>query len=593
MYTNTCKICGKEFQATMPHANVCTDCKNRPCEICGKSFKHEWPYDQRVCSPECRHKLRTDPKNVAAKEAKKRATVQEKYGVDNVAKIPEVRKKNVEHRQTAEFKQKVEHTSLTRYGVKDYRSAPEVKAKIKEGHMRKYGVDNVAKLDSVRKLISEKLKDPEVRAKYCETSMKHYGVPYPHMNPAVKAKTEQTMIDHYGVPYYVMLPEYRSSQATNQISLINQTVGNSIKEKCDLDVEYEFKIDTKFYDIHVKDTNILIEINPAYTHSNLPNHWGDGLSSDYHLVKSLVAQKADYKCIHIFDWDNIEKIIKMLNKSKSIYARQCKLERLDAKQVHDFININHLQGDARGAKFCYGLIYNGELVSAMTFGKPRYNNKFEWELLRLCTASGYNVIGGASRMFKHFIKDANPTSIISYCDRSKFTGSVYEKIGMTLSHTSPPAKVWSKEDQYITDNFLRQRGYDQIFGTNFGKGTSNEELMIKAGWRSVYDCGQLVYKWENGSKIQSTTEELVDIYEALPLNKLPQYQSRNCKKCGKSFKPTSGRNFYCHKDHEEVCKMCGKTYIIKYADLPYPRNVCYNPECAKRWRKHRKLILGK
>ena len=64
----------------------------------------------------------------------------------------------------------------------------------------------------------------------------------------------------------------------------------------------------------------------------------------------------------------------------------------------------------------------------MTFGKPRYNNKYQWELLRLCTQPKYRVVGGASKLFQYFIKIYNPESIISYCDRSKFNGSVYENI---------------------------------------------------------------------------------------------------------------------------------------------------------------------
>ena len=28
---------------------------------------------------------------------------------------------------------------------------------------------------------------------------------------------------------------------------------------------------------------------------------------------------------------------------------------------------------------------------------------------------------------------------------------------------------------FIIDNLLRQRGFDQLFGTNYGKGTSNEK----------------------------------------------------------------------------------------------------------------------
>ena len=70
---------------------------------------------------------------------------------------------------------------------------------------------------------------------------------------------------------------------------------------------------------------------------------------------------------------------------------------------------------------------------------------------------------------------------------------------MQLDHYSTPAKVWSKYPNKITDNLLRQRGYDQLFGTNYGKGTSNEQLMIQNGWLPVYDCGQAVYTWRKGA----------------------------------------------------------------------------------------------
>ena len=45
-----------------------------------------------------------------------------------------------------------------------------------------------------------------------------------------------------------------------------------------------------------------------------------------------------------------------------------------------------------------------ELIEVMTFGKPRYNKKYEWELLRLCTKFGYIVSGGANKLIKYFIR---------------------------------------------------------------------------------------------------------------------------------------------------------------------------------------------
>lgn len=42
---------------------------------------------------------------------------------------------------------------------------------------------------------------------------------------------------------------------------------------------------------------------------------------------------------------------------------------------------------------------------------------------------------------------------------------------------------------------MMSRGYDQLFNINYGKGTSNGQLMLENGWLLVYDCGQPAYLW--------------------------------------------------------------------------------------------------
>ena len=130
-----------------------------------------------------------------------------------------------------------------------------------------------------------------------------------------------------------------------------------------------------------------------------------------------------------------------------------------------------------------------------TFGEPRYNKKYEYELLRLCIHSDYYVIGGAEKLFHYFIKHYNPSNIISYCDASKFTGEVYKKLGFVLYRDSIPSKHWYKNSIHITDNLLRQRGFDQLFKTDYGKGTSNDDLMKQHKFLTLWDCGQKTYTW--------------------------------------------------------------------------------------------------
>jgi len=258
----------------------------------------------------------------------------------------------------------------------------------------------------------------------------------------------------------------------------------------------EFPLDGKWFDFKVD--NYLIEINPTATHNST---WGiyssEGLAKDYHKQKAAIAAANGYMCIHVFDWDDQNKIIQMLENKERIYARDCTIKELSAAEAAEFLNKNHLQGYAKD-KIRLGLFYQDCLVSLMTFDAPRYNRKYEYELIRYCTAA-YNVIGGAEKLFKHFIDQYLPASVISYCDLSKFTGKVYEKLGFKLVRKAGPSKHWynMKTKQHITDNLLRQRGFDQLFKTDFGKNSDNEELMLNHNFVEVYDCGQATYVWHN------------------------------------------------------------------------------------------------
>lgn len=203
----------------------------------------------------------------------------------------------------------------------------------------------------------------------------------------------------------------------------------------------------------------------------------------------------------------------------------------------------------------------------MTFGKPRYNKNYAVEILRFATLPGYRVIGGASKLFKYFVKTFEIDSIISYCDLSKFNGDVYEKIGMTYLRSTQPQEIWSKGTKKITANFLRQRGYDQLFGTNYGKGTSNEQLMLENGWLPVYDCGQSVYVYGDTVKISSNTKTI----DMKPKGRKP----RICRFCGKEFVPNSNRQYYCKGPHYRNCPVCGKEYLEdNFDNLKKPPVAC-------------------
>ena len=115
---------------------------------------------------------------------------------------------------------------------------------------------------------------------------------------------------------------------------------------------------------------------------------------------------------------------------EKIRASKLTIKDVSVKEEKEFLNANHYQGYIP-SKLCYGLYNENELLCLMSFGKPRYNKRYDWELLRLCTKNNFTVYGGASKLFKHFL-DNSVGSIVSYCNMSLFSGKVYSSIGMNL-----------------------------------------------------------------------------------------------------------------------------------------------------------------
>lgn len=544
-----CLACGKYFipnGKNKSRQHFCNFTHYNVCPVCGKTYeipKGKLEYSEKdksikfpkACSKECSNKLRS---------LNLKKSMKEKYGHENPSQCEEFSEKRSQSlkRVSKESRKKREATMTRRYGVKYAMQSEELKSKIRQTNIERYGTWNPAKNDEVRVKISERLKDPEVQARYLETALENWGVKRPSMLPEVQSKMKETCIERYGTPW--------ASQSEHVKQQISSSVKNAMLEKygvenylqtdegkqkvkntfmkkygvtCsfelpqflngsknsainkafakrldDYRIEYkqELHIQPYFYDFCLPKYKTLIEINPTYTHNTVGNHWGSGIDKNYHLEKTLRGNEDGYRVIHIFDWDNKDKILNSLMCEHTIYARNCNVEIETKTNTDVFLNNYHLQGTVRGQKVTLGLYFRHELVEIMTFGRPRYNKNYEWELLRLCTLRNYKVIGGASKLFSFFRNNYSPNSVISYCDISKFDGSVYEKIGMKLDHTTMPAKVWSKDSKKVTDNLLRSRGYDQLFHTDYGKGTSNEELMLDHGWLPVYDCGQKVFIWE-------------------------------------------------------------------------------------------------
>lgn len=404
-------------------------------------------------------------------------------------------------------------TTQTKYGVDYYNNSDQIKKtwhkkskeelniiinKRKETCLNKFEVDSFSKTAQFKNIIKTINSNPEVKLTRSINESNSWKNKSNEDKISIQEKIKQTNMDRYGVPFYVMTKDCRESNGC-VISQANKRFANLLINN-DINFEQEFVVGLKSFDFKIND--ILVEINPTYTHNSTKGtHFGkiesEPTPTNYHLNKSQVAENAGFRCIHIWDWDNIDKIINLFLPKTIIYARNCEIREVEKDEVNNFLNLYHLQDTCKGQKYCFGLYYQNQLIELMTFGKPRYNKKYEYELLRLCSHKDYKIVGGSERLFKHFLNLYDPKSIISYCDVSKFSGDVYERLGMELFSISGPACIWSKGKVKITDNLLRQQGFDRLFNTNYGKGTSNRELILNEGFLEVYDCGQKSFRYIN------------------------------------------------------------------------------------------------
>lgn len=233
-------------------------------------------------------------------------------------------------------------------------------------------------------------------------------------------------------------------------------------------------------DIYSANLKFGIEFNGNYWHSNLFK------TSQYHQEKSLFVQKQGIKLFHIWEWEwnQHKEIIQSIIQSKlgifnkKIGASKCKIKELDYKTYAVFCNENHLQGEC-GAKVKLGLFYKDELIQIMSFGAPRFTYNYQWEILRECSKLGYCIMGGKEKLWKYFIKNYSPSSVISYCDFSKFTGESYLKLGFKKERLNKPGFWWYN---HITGEVIWRNPY------------KHNELKNKE-YEKLYDCGQLVFIW--------------------------------------------------------------------------------------------------
>ncbi len=253
----------------------------------------------------------------------------------------------------------------------------------------------------------------------------------------------------------------------------------------------------KEIDIWIPSKKIGIEYNGLYWHSQcILEDVGKHKHCDFHKQKEVLDQGNTLIVVFEDEFINKKDIVESMIKhrlgkcNKTIYARKCEVRKITSTEANLFLNKNHIQGSGR-SNARYGLYDNGQLVSVMTFSNKNISRRLnEWEINRFCSMINTNIIGAAGKLFKRFIKDVNPNSVVSYSDNRWGSGEVYKHIGFSkVSHGTP--NYW----YFLPNQTKRIHRYSLRKNKNDDPNLTEYENRLKQGYKRVWDCGHAKWIW--------------------------------------------------------------------------------------------------
>lgn len=437
------------------------------CDVCGKEVKIQYRrYNQSVnrggyytCSSKC-------------SKDKREKTFIEKYG-------------STTHFQSENFKEKFKQTNLLKWGSEHFRQSEKWKKFNGNGEQEK------------RK----------------ETIFKQFLID----NPEITGQDDENFFIKCDIHGKTKIPKslfsnrkISKTEYCCECNPIDKNISGKeillfklISKMYDGEIIPSFKINRKEIDIYLPELRIGFEFNGIRWHSEL------FLENDYHIKKTKMCNENGIRLIHIYEddfefkLDLIKSMVSnILNLSEKIHARKTSVKIINDKNIiKEFLTKNHLQGFVN-TNINYGLYYNGELVSLMTFMKTRKilnkkNKDYEYELVRFCNKLGMSVIGGASKVFKKFIKDFNPNSVLSYCDISWANGNLYKNLGFkSIGFTKPNYHYVINGKRENRINYQKHK----LVKKGHNKNLTEVQIMNDLGYYRIFNCGNEKFLFLSESK---------------------------------------------------------------------------------------------
>jgi hypothetical protein len=100
------------------------------------------------------------------------------------------------------------------------------------------------------------------------------------------------------------------------------------------------------------------------------------------------------------------------------------------------------------------------------------------------------IVGGSSKLLKHFISEYNPKEIQTYSDNLISEGNLYKSLGFSYIHESKPG-YW-----YLINGIRHHRfnwRKQKLVSMGYDVNKSEREIMLELGFYRIYNAGNK--KW--------------------------------------------------------------------------------------------------
>lgn len=493
------------------------------CLNCSNNVKWDGRSQYRkYCSNKCSHQ-HGEP------ERKKKLTMIKRYGVEYSS-------------HSLKIRQKMQQTLFNNYGVDNPSKSKQIKEKTRQTNLERYGVDNPSKHDDIKQKIRKtnlmlygvehNSQIEEVKNKKILSFRKRYGVNHPWLLDDIRQHNKDRMIELYGVDnpsqkhisqetltklndkdwiveQHVILQK-SLSEIANELNVTNGCVRNYFL-KHEIQVQWFFQsigekeinqfvvslgietitnvrnvIPPYELDIYIPQYNLAVEYCGLYWHSEI-----NGKNKHYHKEKLDLCNDKGIRLLTIFEDEWLTKQDIVQSKIKSVinqddreilYARRCTIMNVGKKQRKRFLEKYHIQGDGPSS-LSYGLFHNNVLVALISFISKRSK---VFILNRYATSC--RVVGGFSKLLKHFQTHNEWNNIITFADLRWSNGNLYDTCGFTVDKILEP-------DYYYTDRYARYHKFAfrhkhlQNKLLSYDANLSEHQNCINNGLFRIWNCG--------------------------------------------------------------------------------------------------------